>query len=299
MTDSLVEDGRVRRLGAPVPAAELEATEPSSYAVNLPETQASTAVEDGQVRRIDDWQPPEPFYSAPTAPPQAAQTFYGDSAVKITPDALSIPIIAIHGDAGAGKSTLANLIALAYGGTVLPLAEALRASLVNLGVPRERVYEKPTPEPMRQALEAQAKTMTTLMGDAYFSEQWIQSAYELQKGGASLIVVDDLRRPVEFRTLWAAGAAVISLEDPANMPDPMGELTHIQRSVIEVRGIIHTMFQRHFNTHNTPFNRLYLARAKVSHPPELQNRIAAQGYLIIAGLNANLKAYLDTFKTAE
>jgi hypothetical protein len=287
MTDSQVNDGRVRRIGVPEPVDSFEQTEPSSYAVNDSRVLSSTTVEGGNVRKMDDWQPPEPVYTGGASFSDAAPV-----PRSVTPSALNVPIIAIHGDYGSGKSTLAKMLVTAYGGAVLPLADALRASLVRAGIPREKVYEKPTSPEMRELLESHAKLMTKLMGDDFFSAQWLEGAYELQRNAPGApIIVDDLRRPAELRMLWEAGAFIISFASTPESPDPMQEaLTHIERSVIEVAGMLHAQAMR---LRESSGSRIAFRAPKQSPLPGLVNVYTSRQYLTRLDLTAYTEGYMQ------
>lgn len=115
------------------------------------------------------------------------------------------PLIAIAGDEGAGKTTTAQCLRIAYGYEIRSFAAPIKTYLASLGVPRPALYgtpdEKAAPLPRydgrsgREMMERQADAAKDLLGERVFAMATFGGIYRSQ---SQLHVIDDLRFPAEL-----------------------------------------------------------------------------------------------------
>lgn len=101
-------------------------------------------------------------------------------------------ILCLAGDYGTGKSTLASAIHMLkeHDTLILPMAEALRQELKQLGYTDKELYDKPTKPDVRVAMHKLGDFRRKQYGETYWAERWFLTAVKSQK---SLIICDDMR----------------------------------------------------------------------------------------------------------
>lgn len=267
MTSTRVVDGRVRRLGEPEPE-DRQGLSPSNYNQPTSDPDATPPaygvapvahpvytpgmrppeIEEA-MRRTRQAAPqqsggqelPPPLLTPPAAPPPPAlpsEPMIDMSFEQVDRETasgpLGVPVLALSGHDGSGKTTLARVIAEQYGGQVVSFAAPLKDDLIALGYDRDRILSKPTPPHLRALMRAHGEASRAEMGVDYWVRRWMLSAATARDQGARIVVVDDLRHVSELLSMWHLGGTVIGLLRPEAEPDPADLGVNRVESVREV-----------------------------------------------------------------
>ncbi len=137
----------------------------------------------------------------------------------IVPRRSNLPKLAIHGKAGAGKSTLADYLVGVWGYDAVAFAYNLKLDLINMGVPAGTIKTKPWPQWLRvlAQLYGAAKRQTN---KAY----WIARLHsDIEQMDTARPVIEDMR--YENEAAWARNAGfrlikVVKMGETYDDPHP-------------------------------------------------------------------------------
>lgn len=128
-------------------------------------------------------------------------------------------LIGLCGPAGAGKSTVAKIIARRYNGLVMPLAAPIKGMIESLGVDPKHLYG--TPEDKEEPLElfggksarfAMQQLGTefgrTTFGEDFWINIWFNTVRVLPH---SIVIADDVRFENEAKAIKDNGGIVIGV----------------------------------------------------------------------------------------
>lgn len=116
-------------------------------------------------------------------------------------------LVAIAGRAGAGKSTIADILVRDHGFAKLSLADPIREIAELFGFE----IKKPYPIETRRALQAIGYTGRLIDKDIWV-KMLIERVKLLQSQGVARIVVDDVRFPNECALLKAFGFYIVKIK---------------------------------------------------------------------------------------
>lgn len=126
--------------------------------------------------------------------------------------------IGLIGPAGAGKSTVARVIANSLGAAVLPFAAPLKDMLAALGVPSRALYgspaDKTAPLDMLGGRSARwaMQTLGTEWGRNMVDERlWVRAWQNRARQSNARIIADDVRFTQEADAIRALGGVIIAV----------------------------------------------------------------------------------------
>lgn len=142
-------------------------------------------------------------------------------------------VVGLCGPEGVGKSTVAKILADAYGAEIRPFAGPLKAMLLTLGIPERHAYgtpeDKAEPLPILggKTFRQAAQTLGTEWGREIDPDLWVRAWRLKADPVVGPIVADDLRFANELAAVRALGGETIcvvrSLKDFDRKPKHASE----------------------------------------------------------------------------
>lgn len=128
-------------------------------------------------------------------------------------------VIGLCGPEGAGKSTVARLLAEHHGAEILPFAEPLKRMILALGVDPKHVFGTPAEklEPLELFGGKSARVVLQRLGtewgrqqidDEFWVRAWLQ---RVKKAHAGVVVADDLRFANEAAAVQSLGGCIVCI----------------------------------------------------------------------------------------
>jgi hypothetical protein len=149
-------------------------------------------------------------------------------------------VIGLVGYEGAGKSTVAAMLAKRLGGEVLPLATPIKRALAAIGVPEANLYgtqaEKETPLPLLGGKSARhaMQTLGTEWGRKLNPDLWV-NVWKEETKPKSIVICDDVRFLSEAKVINQMGGYMVRVCNP----NVSKNIRHVSNTEHRLIGCVH------------------------------------------------------------